>query len=501
MRILSFYLWLFCTIWFTGCSSSHESFSFEKGGGGTETIGVDWKGSQSKAPVNPDTNCAYKNSVDNISYIWSGYSWDTLALNGDATISMQDFSKVSLKWLGEKSEAPASPVLYSAYYDRELKGAFIWDSTSWSILSIDTDVPRLLGWKGVFATAPTAPEIDWTYYNTTEKKSYRYNGSDWELVDKADFEEMEKNTTATIQWQGSLVAHPINPEVNWLYINKSDNNTYIYTGMEWEIFASYTYGNELIFLDGMGLHWKGNSNSSPVDPMQDWAYYDSRLHTCFQWNKGVWTILFIDPSNEIFLWQGAFPNAPDSPGDNWAYYNTVDKKSYIYSSDQWEPFTIEDMDTEVNGSPIVWMGSYSYPPSQPVINSMFYGSEDGITYIFDGANWSIFATHINDSIHSGLNGVTVEWLGNFDMAPQSPISNSAFYDTANKASFIWSGSEWNVLYLNDTTFGCFWQDASDSAPTDPFNSLLYFNTTEMRSYMFTNNTWKRFTREDIVNPE
>jgi hypothetical protein len=50
---------------------------------GTDGISMTWLGSLAIEPVSPNLNNAYYNTVNRISYIWDGVSWQILAMDGD----------------------------------------------------------------------------------------------------------------------------------------------------------------------------------------------------------------------------------------------------------------------------------------------------------------------------------------------------------------------------------------------------------------------------------
>jgi len=41
-------------------------------------------------------------------------------------------------------------------------------------------------WKGESATAPANPQLNWVYYNSVDKKSYIFNGTSWQLLTEDD---------------------------------------------------------------------------------------------------------------------------------------------------------------------------------------------------------------------------------------------------------------------------------------------------------------------------
>ena len=75
-------------------------------------------------------------------------------------------------------------------------------------------------WQGEFDSDPINPQLNWVYYNKTNKKAYIYDGNDWVRI-------VEDGTS--IVWKGSLGGAPSSPQLNWAYRN-TDGKSYIYNG-------------------------------------------------------------------------------------------------------------------------------------------------------------------------------------------------------------------------------------------------------------------------------
>ena len=161
------------------------------GANGTDGTSIVWKGVLSIAPEFPEVNWAYFNSSEQVSYIWNGANWDTLAvsLGGDTTVT------VGIIWLGTFDSAPLSPLIGYAYYNSTAGASYVYDGSVWQQISKDgiagtngtngtvtTVTGYLITWKGSFSTAPSNPKAGWAYYNTSAKKSYIYDGSSWQIM-------------------------------------------------------------------------------------------------------------------------------------------------------------------------------------------------------------------------------------------------------------------------------------------------------------------------------
>lgn len=109
---------------------------------------------------------------------------------------------------------------------------------------------------------------------------------------------------------------------------------------------------------------------------------------------GAKTLLSEDfPGLISITWKGALADAPDSPGLYWAYYNTSDGNSYIYNGVDWDLLAAAGADGAdgADGLSIIWKGELSVAPSSPLMNWAYYNSTVGISYIYDGSQWNILA--------------------------------------------------------------------------------------------------------------
>lgn len=476
-----------------GCSTSHEANNLN-GGGGTETIGVEWKGSLATTPANPDTNCAYFHITENISYIWSGDNWDTLAVHAtDSHIDMKDISLVSLRWTGVRSEAPASPKKHWAYYDRELNGSFIWSNGAWSILTKDAGDLHSFIWKGILATAPVDPKNNWLYYNTTDQMSFKYSGSEWELFEKNALDSIKNEFS--VRWKGSLESAPNMPMVNWMYHNKNGNTTYIYTGYEWDIFALNSYETDCAFLDGKTIIWNGTSDGPPPYPQNDCVYFDTSSKTTYLWRDTTWVMLYIDNDDEYNRWKGALESAPSNPERNWCYYNTTTEMSYIYVG-TWIQFILKGVVAIEDGGPIVWVGDYAEELVNPQISWLYYNTAKENAYIYNGHQWCLFTLDGVSGELAGLRDLQVRWLGTLTVAPSNPQINDGFLETTTKGCFLWNGDEWAILHIPSQT-NLTWLGSFKETPTEASVNDCYFNTTNKKSYMYDGVNWFVFTRFNL----
>ena len=100
-----------------------------------------------------------------------------------------------------------------------------------------------------------------------------------------------------------------------------------------------------------------------------------------------------------------------------------------------------------DGIGIVWQGSLDSEPSNPQLNWAYYNTMDRKSYIYDGSSWQILAESGEDGQNgeNGNDGISILWKGNLPEAPYDPQVNWAYYNITDKKSYIFNGSEWQIL--------------------------------------------------------
>jgi outer membrane protein assembly factor BamB len=163
-------------------------------------------------------------------------------------------------------------------------------------------------------------------------------------------------------------------------------------------------------------------------------------------------------------WLGSLDTAPSSPTENDAYYNTADGKSYIWDGSAWQVLAENGTD----GISINWLGSLSAAPSTSNVNDAYYDTTAGVSYVWDGDSWEILSengavgiqgpagtngTNGTNGINgtNGTNGTSIRWIGSLASPPGSPALNDAYYNTADKTSYIWGGTSWQILAKDGAT--------------------------------------------------
>ena len=294
-------------------------------------------------------------------------------------------------------------------------------------------------WIGTYPSEPSNPQIGWAYYDSTQKKSFIWDGKSWQMI---------AQDGKSIIWKGELTNPPKIPEENWAYYNVIDGNSYIFDGNNWNFLAkSGRDGASGIML------WLGTFDSAPESPKNGYCYHNSTDKRSYIWNGTTWNILTEDGrdgiSGKSIIWKGVFSTAPINPEENWAYYNTTSQTSYIYNGNTWDILaTTIEKDTIVKIS-INWRGTYNAAPTNPAIGDAYYNSTSKTSYIYDGSVWQVMSKDGSDGkdgtyTYEGT-GYLITWKGSLTSAPRSPEKGWAYYNSTDGKSYIWDGSSWQIM--------------------------------------------------------
>lgn len=90
-------------------------------------------------------------------------------------------------------------------------------------------------WRGEFPVAPSSPKNGWAYKNTTDKKSYVYQDGTWYQMTIDGIDGKNGTDGIGIVWKGDLTSAPVNPQTNWVYRDTNNGRVYIYTGKAWAL--------------------------------------------------------------------------------------------------------------------------------------------------------------------------------------------------------------------------------------------------------------------------
>ena len=542
---------------------------------GSNGVSIAWQGEGTSHPAGPQLNWAYYNSADNKSYIWDGSAWQVLAKDGEVGPQGLKGDKgdagadgVSVFWQGERASHPASPQLNWAYYNSADKIAFIWDGSAWMVLSqdgsngvngVDGADGVSMSWKGELASPPESPQLNWAYYSSADKKSYIWNGSAWQVLAQ-DGEigpqglKGDKGDTGadgvSIAWQGESSSPPASPQLNWAYYNSADKKAYIWDGSAWQILAQD--GEEGSVTGAVSMTWKGEMASPPASPELNWAYYSSADKVSYIWDGSAWQVLAKDgeigsqgPKGDkgdkgdtgadgvSITWQGESASHPASPQLNWAYYNSADKKAYVWNGSAWQILAQDgvngadgtDGSNGANGVSINWRGEFASPPASPQLNWAYYNSADKISYVYNGSAWQVLVKDgevgpqgpkgdKGDKGDTGADGVSILWQGERTSPPASPQLNWAYYNSADKKAYVWNGSAWQILAQDgangadgangsDGTNGVSisWRGEFASPPASPQLNWAYYNSADKVSYIYNGSAWQVLAKDGEAGPQ
>lgn len=286
---------------------------------------VEWLGSFPTPPQTPLKNQAYLNTTENLSFIFNGTLWDTLALSGKEGVSMT--------WKGTLPEAPLNPARFWAYRNSIDSTVYIFDGVVWEALVVDGVNGLPVIWKGALPEAPKHPQIpqlNWAYYNTTLATSFVFNGTTWDILSK---DGLVGEDGKMVMWLGSFAIAPPFPFINCAYFNTDDKCAYLFEASGWKIISSSGK-------DGLSIVWKGSLPDYPPNPTKNWAFYHTIERNSYIFNGVKWDILCKDGKNGkdgiSILWLGELSRHPDNPKLNWTYYNVTEGITYRYDGTAWQ---------------------------------------------------------------------------------------------------------------------------------------------------------------------
>lgn len=104
--------------------------------------------------------------------------------------------------------------------------------------------------------------------------------------------------------------------------------------------------------------------------------------------------------------------------------------------------------TGSKGVGITWLGTFSSIPGGASVNYAYYNSADKKSYVYDSTGtWQILAQDGLDGVNGadGAPGISITWLGTYQTVPDSAKLNQAYYNATDRKSYIWDGSKWEVL--------------------------------------------------------
>ncbi|MDX9804183.1 MAG: hypothetical protein RBS96_09330, partial [Dehalococcoidales bacterium] len=292
-----------------------------------------------------------------------------------------------------------------------------------------------------------------------------------------------------VKWQGTLTAHPADPEEGWAYRNSTDGKSYIYHDSAWyQMTADGVDGaNGADGADGLSIVWRGESSSPPASPAMNHAYRDTDDGIIYIYNGTAWEPMVYDGSDgtdgaagadgadglSVFITyhDNAYDNPPSTPtGDGttggWHTNATSavvwlsQKTAADASSGTWgTPFRVAGVDGAdgadgaagvdgTDGTSIVWQGTYASHPASPSNGWAYYNSTDGKSYVYQSGTWYQMTVDGVDGANGadGEDGLSIVWHGDATSPdPSWEVVNHCYRDTDNGYAYIYNGTAWELM--------------------------------------------------------
>lgn len=286
----------------------------------------------------------------------------------------------------------------------------------------------------------------------------------------------------SMQWLGTLTQAPTEPTINSAYYDATLNTAFIFTGTTWD---TLTCGGQ----DGLSIQWKGNLEQAPTSPQENWIYFDLQQKKTLIYSNAMWQEFLPGGLSGISLqWLGRFESHPEMPPVNGAYYNTIKRCSYLFDGTAWVIISRDGTEGE-SGNSIVWLGEKLYAPVDPLVNWAYFSMIDYNSYIFDGTEWQVLAL-------SGKQGISIIWMGELDRFPKPPKLNWAFFHKGDGNSYIYNGQNWSLLAASgedgENGTSLVWLGTFDKAPTQAAINNIYYNSRLNTTYIYTETGWQVF---------
>ena len=147
--------------------------------------------------------------------------------------------------------------------------------------------------------------------------------------------------------------------------------------------------------------------------------------------------------------------------------------------------------TQVNYIVPVWKGSLPTAPSNPEVGWAYYNTTVKKSFIYDGSEWQIMA-------QDGTDGTGITWKGELSSAPLNPKINWAYYNTIDGNSYIYNGTSWDYLAKSGRDGASdilLWLGSYDTVPENPSDGWAYYNTNDGISYIFSNGSWQILSKD------
>ena len=331
----------------------------EDGADGQDGASIVWMGELAAPPADPFENCAYYNTTDGVTYIYDGTEWDILAQDGhdgqDGEDGADGLDGLSIIWMGELSSPPTGsfgkgPYENWAYYDIEDGISYIYDGTEWDILAQDGQDGEdglSIVWRGERSSHPSSPQENWAYYNSTDNKSYIYDGSSWQILsqDVTAPEQYENLTIGDRGPAGGLVFYDKGfYSDGWRYMEAAPRHTE-FKGVMWGGYGTYVLYTE----PDIG---SGAANTQHI--FDQLGYSGMAAAFCLDLVSGGYDDWFLPSLNELMQMNlnlddheadlGEFINFPGPAGDFDGYWSSTEYNVFKASQVDFSSNVVYDED-------------------------------------------------------------------------------------------------------------------------------------------------------------
>ena len=193
------------------------------------------------------------------------------------------------------------------------------------------------------------------------------------------------------------------------------------------------------------------SSTPPENPVINSLWYDTTTGKSFVYfddGESQQWVLFSNPTTDSGTALSASSTPPTNPTANSIWYDTTTGKTFVYFDDgESQQWVLLSDPTKDSGSAL---SASNTPPENPVSNSLWYDTSTGKSFVFlddgDSQQWVLFSDPTKDS----GSGTTV-FASN--SPPENPAINSIWYDSSSGKSFVYfddgESQQW-VLFSDPT---------------------------------------------------
>ena len=109
-----------------------------------------------------------------------------------------------------------------------------------------------------------------------------------------------------------------------------------------------------------------------------------------------------------------------------------------------------------NGTSIIWKGEFASHPNNPENGWAYYNTAQKKSFVYQDGSWYQMTVDGIDGQNGqdgkdgqdGSNGLSIVWKGDLATAPSNPQTNWCYRDTGNGKVYIYNGSAWELMVLD-----------------------------------------------------